>query len=198
MTLRVASRYEAHMLRSLRRRLRRLLARQPYSKSTSDRAPELIAPPAPAASAMPGPIFDFTGDGMALIGKNTSFIDDPRFSAAWRKAVEGNVEGWRGNVPDIRWRAHVACWAASHALTLDGDFVECGVHTGLLSLTVCNYLDFNRTGRKVPGFSILSRAFQPIDLKGQEIEHAAWMNDTSISTSMSMRSGTLHHSRAQD
>jgi O-methyltransferase len=45
-------------------------------------------------------------------------------------------------MPDIRWRAHMACWAARHALTLEGDFVECGVHTGLLSMTVCHFLDF--------------------------------------------------------
>jgi len=29
----------------------------------------------------------------------------------------------------------------------EGAFVECGVFTGLLSLTICHFLDFNGTGR---------------------------------------------------
>jgi O-methyltransferase len=47
----------------------------------------------------------------------------------------------------LEWRAHVCCWAASHAKRLQGDFVECGVNTGILSLAVCEYIDFNATGK---------------------------------------------------
>ncbi len=39
------------------------------------------------------------------------------------------------------------CWAARHASHLEGDFVECGVNTGIFSLAICNYIDFNRTGK---------------------------------------------------
>src|ERR1700733_11727570 len=91
---------------------------------------------------------DFRSDGVGVIGKNLSFLAEKKFLSAWDKSVALNVEGWNGAVPDIRWRAHVACWAAQQALTLEGDFVECGVHTGLLSLTICNYLDFNETDRR--------------------------------------------------
>jgi O-methyltransferase len=38
---------------------------------------------------------------------------------------------------------YVACWAASHARHLAGSFVECGVNTGIFSLAVCRYVDFN-------------------------------------------------------
>ena len=88
---------------------------------------------------------DFKGDGLGVKNKNLSFLSDPKFIQAWDEASRLNREGWSKTgigVPDIRWRAHVCCWAARQALTLDGDFVECGVHTGLLSLTVCNYVNF--------------------------------------------------------
>lgn len=90
----------------------------------------------------------YKADGLGVSGKNIAFLQDERFAPAWAKAVELNQEGWRGAVPDIRWRAYTACWAASHALTLGGDFVECGVHTGLLSLTICEYCDFKKRPQK--------------------------------------------------
>lgn len=47
----------------------------------------------------------------------------------------------------IEWRTHICCWAAWHAKQLPGDFVECGVNTGIYSLAVCNYIDFNATDK---------------------------------------------------
>lgn len=48
----------------------------------------------------------------------------------------------------IEWRAHICCWAAWHAKQLPGDFVECGVNTGIMSLAVCNFIDFNSTNKR--------------------------------------------------
>lgn len=45
---------------------------------------------------------------------------------------------------DIRWRAHVTQWAGSHAAQLAGDFVECGVNRGFLSMSVMTYIDFKK------------------------------------------------------
>lgn len=92
---------------------------------------------------------DFYADGLGVRGKTLAHLSDQRFVAAWEFARAGNREGWpqREDVPDIRWRAVTCCWAARHALTLDGDFVECGVHTGLLSMTVCRYLGFEKLDR---------------------------------------------------
>ena len=39
-------------------------------------------------------------------------------------------------------RVYTCCWAARHALSLPGDFVECGVNTGFLSRSVMSYIDF--------------------------------------------------------
>ena len=47
----------------------------------------------------------------------------------------------------IEWRVHMLLWAATHAAHLEGDFVECGVNTGIYSLAICDYLDFNKTGK---------------------------------------------------
>jgi len=49
---------------------------------------------------------------------------------------------------EIHFRAYVACWAAQHALALDGDLVECGVGHGIYSKTVCRYLEFGAYSNK--------------------------------------------------
>ncbi len=90
----------------------------------------------------------YDADGLCVSGLNAAFLDDPTFQDAWDFAAEGNRECWGGTVPDIRWRAHTALWAAKHALHLDGDFVECGVFGGLLSMTICRALRFERIPRK--------------------------------------------------
>lgn len=77
----------------------------------------------------------------------SSSLHDPLFKAAWGEAKIGNKEAWRGKVPDVRYRAYTALWAAKHGLSLPGDFVECGVFTGLLSMTICHALDFARVDK---------------------------------------------------
>jgi len=71
------------------------------------------------------------------------FLTDENFK---RSYLAGKGTGSWGNA-DLRWRAYVACWAAEHALRIEGDFVECGVNRGGLSMAVMRYTDFNKTGR---------------------------------------------------
>ncbi|MCK7613592.1 TylF/MycF/NovP-related O-methyltransferase [Roseibium sediminicola] len=91
--------------------------------------------------------FEYTGDNIAVRKKNLSFMEEETFSSAWEKAVEGNRPAWGGRNKDVRWRAHTAVWAAKHGLTLEGDFVECGVFLGVLSLTICHSLKFDQIPR---------------------------------------------------
>ena len=95
---------------------------------------------------------DYDHDGMRLHGKNTEFLRDPRFQAAYRAGMSSGHKICRhaGSSDDIHieWRAHICCWAAWHAKQLPGDFVECGVNTGILSLAVCDFIDFNATGKR--------------------------------------------------
>ena len=49
-----------------------------------------------------------------------------------------------GSALQIQWRVFVVCWAAEHASRLEGDFVECGVSTGMFSRAIVDFIDFNR------------------------------------------------------
>jgi hypothetical protein len=70
---------------------------------------------------------------------NADFLRQPRFATAYR--LSRAQTGFDG---DIRWRAYVACWLAERGAGLAGDFVECGVYRGFLSLTIMKYLNFER------------------------------------------------------
>lgn len=83
----------------------------------------------------------YTGDYLSVALKTIDFMQEPKFDMAWQKAYESAQKGY-DKVPDIRWRIHTAVWAAQHGLNLEGDFVECGVHTGFLSLAIAHYTEF--------------------------------------------------------
>lgn len=114
---------------------------------------------------------DYFSDGLGVTNRELGFLTDKTFAAAWDKAVLLNREGWsrRREVPDVRWRAHVCCWAARHGLDIEGDFVECGVHTGLFSLTVCNFLNFATKKKRF----LLFDTFAGIPLDGLSEEEKA-------------------------
>ena len=87
----------------------------------------------------------YWGDDIAVWKRTLPHDVDPAFAAAFEQSIAFAPENYKA--VDLRWRAHTACWAASAALTLEGEFVECGVNTGVLAGAICRYLDFNRTGR---------------------------------------------------
>jgi O-methyltransferase len=94
---------------------------------------------------------DYDADHLAVWAKNLGFMTDTRFLSAYRRGMNsghkiGQAYGL-GDDLDIHWRVHVCCWAATHAKRLPGDFVECGVNTGIYSLAICNYIDLNATGK---------------------------------------------------
>ncbi|WFE91607.1 TylF/MycF/NovP-related O-methyltransferase [Roseibium porphyridii] len=108
--------------------------------------------------------YEYAADNFAVRKKNLSFMEDDAFAFAWDKAVEGNQAAWDGRYKDVRWRAHTAVWAAKHGLTLEGDFVECGVFLGSLSLTICHFLKFYQ----IPRNFYLFDTFEGIPDDGQE------------------------------
>jgi O-methyltransferase len=97
----------------------------------------------------PEPSYD--ADNLRVWYKTVDFLKDPRFRAAYHRGMDSGhkICRERGSTTDIHieWRVHVLLWAARHAAKLPGDFVECGVNTGIYSLAVCDYLDFNSTGK---------------------------------------------------
>jgi len=74
----------------------------------------------------------------------TDFVQDQKFQAAYAK---GKVTGSWPNA-DPMWRTYNAVCAARHASRLPGDFVECGVNRGGMSLAIMEYLDFNSLGKR--------------------------------------------------
>jgi len=74
---------------------------------------------------------------------NADFVRDPRFVAAYDRGIAAVGGDYR-----FRWRVHVGLWAATRAVRLPGDFVECGVNRGFMSSAIMHYLDWNRLERR--------------------------------------------------
>ncbi len=79
-------------------------------------------------------------DNMLVARRTLSFMRDKKFA----KIIEKYCYDENGaEVPtDLVkvWRLHVYAWCAQNALKIDGDLVECGVHMGLYSLVMLEYL----------------------------------------------------------
>ena len=105
---------------------------------------EIPLPLPDGTTLIPGPL-TYNGDGVASI-HSVAWMSDPRFLEAYRR---GMATGHRyGEDLPIQWRVFTACWAGELAKHLDGDFVECGVNTGIFSAAICSYIDFNRYPEK--------------------------------------------------
>lgn len=76
---------------------------------------------------------------------NADFLNDPIFNEAYE--LGANTDNGLLINTDIKWRVHVLCWAAKQASLLDGDFVDCGVSTGIFARSIIHYTDFNSLGK---------------------------------------------------
>lgn len=92
-----------------------------------------------------------SNDCLAVWNKSVEFLEEDRFKVAYDAGMGTGhrLDRFNPEADDIHieWRIHVCCWAAWHASKLEGDFVECGTNTGIMSVAVCNYIDFNSTGK---------------------------------------------------
>lgn len=126
----------------------------------------------------------YNADGLAVWRKNTEFLRDPRFAESYARGIEPWREFRRENPADgdidVEWRVHVVCWAASHAVKLPGDFVECGVRTGIFSLAAAHYVDFNTTGKSFYLFDTFAGIpEEQVNDEEQELGVAARQNERS-------------------
>jgi O-methyltransferase len=89
----------------------------------------------------------YDSDLLVTWSQTVAFLSDDRFLTAYRRGMDSGhaICRPRGSHDDIHieWRVAVCCWAAKHASHLPGDFVECGVNTGMYSLAICEYVNFN-------------------------------------------------------
>lgn len=88
---------------------------------------------------VPAPL-TYNQDGLAT-RHNCDFLRDKNFLKAYSSGVA--TGSWGAN--NIEWRVFVVCWAAQHAMHLDGDFVECGVNRGGLARSVIDFVGFEKT-----------------------------------------------------
>jgi hypothetical protein len=79
----------------------------------------------------------YAEDGLYTI-HNDAFRRDPRFRAAYERGIRAGD----GVDQHLEWRVHVALWAASTALHVPGDFVECGVNAGFVSSAIMQRLNW--------------------------------------------------------
>ena len=84
-----------------------------------------------------GPL-SFNADGLAT-SNDSSFLADPRFQSAYEFGLRLHPLELH-----VEWRAWIAIWAAEQALRAEGDFVECGVYTGIFAGVVAQWTDFAR------------------------------------------------------
>jgi O-methyltransferase len=119
---------------------------------------------------------DYKADGLGTKQKSLECITDARFMQAWEIAAEVGFKATHRPMPDIRWRAHIAIWAMENGLHLEGDFVECGVFTGTLSLTGCHYHDFSKVNKNFRLYDTWG-GVPTRGLSGKELQHVQHVND---------------------
>jgi O-methyltransferase len=80
----------------------------------------------------------FAADNVILFGRTLSFLNDKTFAGACERNARNDQER------SLVLRLNTLTWAASEALRIPGDFVECGVWRGFCSAVIADYLDFAR------------------------------------------------------
>jgi hypothetical protein len=84
----------------------------------------------------------FTGDQLFTFGRNLSFLRDRDFTTAFQAQSRDEVE------KSVIWRVYVTCWAAKRALSIEGDFVECGCYAGTTARIIADYTDIGDTDKR--------------------------------------------------
>ncbi len=77
---------------------------------------------------------------------HADFLTDQKFMDAYKKGHALMLPSW-GDY-QFRWRAYIVCWVAEHVRALEGEFVECGVNTGMLARMIIDYINFPSTGKQ--------------------------------------------------
>ena len=80
---------------------------------------------------------------------NADFLCDPRFLKAYEIAVDRNSYAYA-------WNIMIACWAATQAQRLEGDFVECGTARGGTTAAIMSYLGWKDDNKKFYLFDTFS------------------------------------------
>jgi len=87
------------------------------------------------------------GYGYSADGLSTEHYSGWRHNTRFSDALAAGLDTIKSRRPNLRidWRVYICCWAAENGLRLDGDFLECGVFTGIYSRAI---LEYTKTDRK--------------------------------------------------
>lgn len=85
----------------------------------------------------------YAADNLITFNRNITFDQDQSFKESFVHNANTPQE------KSLKWRAHTLCWAASHCLGIEGDFVECGVYLGFSMSVVAEYLNFSQQQKKM-------------------------------------------------
>ena len=80
-------------------------------------------------------------DGLRSL-HNHDFMKDPDFQSAYARGVKAVGQDYHWH-----WRVHVGLWAARAALSVPGDFVECGTNRGFLASAIMQQNRWNEIER---------------------------------------------------
>lgn len=86
---------------------------------------------------------NFVSDNMIALNRSLSFVHDKKFFDTFKEAAADDLDFAK------LWRLHVYCWAGRSALSVAGDFVECGVYKGFYSAVLVRYLSFAACRRQM-------------------------------------------------
>lgn len=120
----------------------------------------------------------YRADSLTVYNKTLDFLTDETFQRAYRRGIgSGHQLAADGSAdPDIEYRVYMAIWCALNARGLDGDFVECGVNTGMVSLAICDYLDFGRLDKTFYLFDTFA-GIPESQMHPREKRSRTWMNE---------------------
>ncbi len=110
----------------------------------------------------------YAEDGLFSV-HNDEFRRDPAFVAAYQRGVQSS----HGIDPALRWRIHIALWAARLALKAPGDYVECGVNAGMVSSAILHDLNWSALPRQY--FLIDTFAGPVLDQFSAEERQSGWV-----------------------
>ncbi len=99
----------------------------------------------------------YNSDGLIAF-HGADFLSDPRFRRSYNEGIAR-----LGTEVHVEWRVRVSLWAARAAMKLDGDFVECGVNTGIMAGAIMD--DLNWMARAPRRFWLLD-TFEGMPLEG--------------------------------
>lgn len=89
----------------------------------------------------------FWGDRLLSLDKSAGFLSDPDFFSAFKSIRGSHTYDQYSSPHTIAWRLHTLVWAARSGLSLEGDFVECGVFKGDMSWIITQLVDLSSTNK---------------------------------------------------